>query len=360
MTRSGALTSKTTSCPACGQGFIASRKGHLYCSDTCRKKAHKARKQAVSSAKRRRRIDGKLKKLSSNPFGQYLVRELRRAGSVEVLRGHTKASLDKLVELRVDCNRYSGYLDGRSTGSYELSHIYPVNGAQGLGRLHPDNLVIALRDFNRARALEEPLEVDHLCCDYALLDKKWHIQDGMTASQILKLARKFLKADFDSWLSGFPLPASRRVVLERALTALGHKKTDLKRLKLDEIRGLAEEAGCSEFKPYGATVDSYRVVSQQLVNRYPDNVLTIVGSLLDDFHLSMSPTALEGVAEESDHPAIRDFIAEQGNRLLHSMPYAVNFNGQHLCCWVSGVSSTRKADAGAPCSMPDDMDDDSL
>ena len=80
----------SVACPVCAGAFSPTRRGHLYCSETCRKRHHKQEKAKETRAKKARRIAAKFKKLSTTPFGKYLVRELKRAGSVEVLRGHTK------------------------------------------------------------------------------------------------------------------------------------------------------------------------------------------------------------------------------------------------------------------------------
>ena len=133
----GKAVLKSVACPACGGLFKPVRKGHLYCSETCRKRYHKQSKAKLSAANRAKRLATKLRKLANTSFGKYLTRELRRAGGLKVLRGHSKASLNKLVKLRSRCNTVSGYSSGKPRGTYELPHICASQGNHGLGRLRP-------------------------------------------------------------------------------------------------------------------------------------------------------------------------------------------------------------------------------
>jgi hypothetical protein len=168
----GQTVQVSLACPACAGAFSPTRSGHLYCSETCRKRQHKQDKAKETNVKKARRIAAKFKKLSTTPLGKYLVRELKRAGSVEVLRGHAKTSLGPLVKLRSRCNTVSGYDEGKPRGAYELSHIYAAQGKDGLGQLHPKNLVSAPRAFNRRIGAAGSVDWEEFYVDYPLLEYK--------------------------------------------------------------------------------------------------------------------------------------------------------------------------------------------
>jgi predicted nucleic acid-binding Zn ribbon protein len=76
---------KKLTCKHCVGLFQPIRTGNYYCSDTCRKLAFKSKTKAKTQAKRNRKLSEKLKKLANSAFGIYLVKELRRAGTAEIL-----------------------------------------------------------------------------------------------------------------------------------------------------------------------------------------------------------------------------------------------------------------------------------
>ena len=333
----GKVTLTSVACQGCGGAFIAFRKSHKYCSESCRKRAFKASKQAVSAKNRGRRISLKLKKLSSNTFGQYLVRELRRAGSVEILRGHNKDTLNELVALRKACNRFSGYGEGVAIGSYELSHIYPVNGKDGLGRLHPVNLVITSKEFNRSRGSTEPEDELLRVCDYALLENKWVIPEGATASKILKMARRFVGVPFDAWLSGFVLAANQTEVLTKSLRKLGYKKKELEVLTFQGLRELMKKEEQYVFQLKAQTAMPFEVALAQLTRLYPNHSLTMTASLIEKVQGRLDMVHHEGLASETELVELAAFIVIQSNLLLHNLPYQTKWQERELTEWISGI-----------------------
>jgi hypothetical protein len=68
-------------------------------------------------------------------------------------------SLGALFELFKLRSKVSGYVDGKPTGAYELSHIWPVKGNQyKMGLLHSQNLVLAPARLNRSHGSKTPSE----------------------------------------------------------------------------------------------------------------------------------------------------------------------------------------------------------
>ena len=333
----GKVTPISVACHGCGGAFIALRTSHKYCSDTCRKRAFKASKQAVSAKKNSRKISIKLKKLITNSFGQYLVRELRRAGSVEVLRGHNKDTLNELADLRKACNRFSGYGEGLAIGSYELSHIYPVNGKDGLGRLHPINLVITSKEFNRSRGTKEPEDEALRVCDYALLENKWVIPEGAKASKILTMARRFVGVQFDTWLSSFVLAAKPTEVMTKRLRKIGYTKKALEVLTFDGLRDLMEKEDQPVFRMKVLTEEPFEVTLTQLTRLYPNHSLTKTAALIHEVNFALGIIPYEGLASEAELVDLADFIVNQGNLLLHNLPHQTTWQGREFNEWISGA-----------------------
>ena len=317
----------SVACPVCAGAFSPTRRGHLYCSETCRKRHHKQEKAKESRAKKARRIGAKFKKLSTTPFGKYLVRELRRAGSVEVLWGHSKTSLAELVRLRNRCNTVSGYDEGKPRGTYELSHIYASQGRHGLGRLHPKNLVIAPKTFNRRLGAAGDDDWLDLYVDYPLLEDTWKLNPEMTAEQVLTLARRYLKEPFDAWLSSFAVSASQHQTLTKKLIEQGYKRADLVGLDLDELKELASEEEIPVFTPDTESCAEIEVLCEELERHKPRSLVLATALVLSHLNwIKNEDEVLFRLKKEDIEKAIL-FVCEQGWRELHRVPFTQVWRG---------------------------------
>ncbi|WP_338807654.1 hypothetical protein V8U11_16020 [Pseudomonas chlororaphis] len=140
MTTQTTTTAKTSArpyCKHCRKRFTAKTAKQIYCARTCKDKA-------VGNS---RRVDP-MEKAMKCAFFYYLAGECIRAGTLEILRGHTVETLSALHELYKANMRYNGYGD---RNDYELSHIHPVKGSQdNIGLLFADNLVSAPKALNRS------------------------------------------------------------------------------------------------------------------------------------------------------------------------------------------------------------------
>jgi hypothetical protein len=317
----------SVACPVCAGAFSPKRIGHLYCSETCRKRNHKQEKAKETKAKRARKLAAKFKKLGANSFGKYLVRELRRAGSVEVLRGHTKTSLGALVRLRTRCNTLSGYDEGRPRGTYELSHIYAAQGKDGLGRLHPRNLVIAPKAFNRSIGASGSGGWDDLYVDYSLSQKKWILKEDTRADDVLKLARKYLKDAFDDWLSSFTITTSQHEALTKKLIEQGHKKSALIGLDLDALKDLASSADIAVFTADSACQSEASVLCKELARKIPNSKLLSLIQTLVDVRWATNQQEVLYRLQEKDIEVATQFVCQQGWRQLHRMEFKTEWRG---------------------------------
>jgi hypothetical protein len=127
---------KQKTCKHCKKRFRPSVSTAIYCNRTCKDQ---------SSNKSRRKDP--MEKAMRCAFFYHLARECIRAGTLEILRGHTVESLSELHELYKANMRYNGYGD---RNDYELSHIAPVKGHDFIGLLYADNLVSTPKALNRS------------------------------------------------------------------------------------------------------------------------------------------------------------------------------------------------------------------
>lgn len=135
-TTKAAVKQKTCKNPDCKKRFRPSVATAIFCTRTCKDKC---------SNKSRRKDP--IEKAMKCAFFYFLARECMRAGTLEILRGHTVETLSALHELYKANMRYNGYGD---VNDYELSHIAPVRGHAFIGLLYADNLVSAPKALNRS------------------------------------------------------------------------------------------------------------------------------------------------------------------------------------------------------------------
>ncbi|VVP92030.1 hypothetical protein PS914_03220 [Pseudomonas fluorescens] len=135
-TTTAVKTSARPYCKHCKKRFTAKTAKQIYCTRTCKDKALGAS----------RKVDP-MEKAMKCAFFYYLAGECRRAGTLEILRGHTVETLSALHSLYKANMVYNGYGD---VNDYELSHIHPVKGHAFIGLLFADNLVSAPKTLNRS------------------------------------------------------------------------------------------------------------------------------------------------------------------------------------------------------------------
>ncbi|SDW30270.1 hypothetical protein SAMN05444064_10224 [Pseudomonas syringae] len=124
-------------CIRCSKVFTTSTATKKYCSVQCSRKTANGKRPKVDRIEKARH---------SAPFYR-LVQECKRAGTLEVLKGHTAQSLLDVIQLQAmafKCNQYG------TARLFELSHIAPVEGQTHIGMYYADNLVLSPQKPNKA------------------------------------------------------------------------------------------------------------------------------------------------------------------------------------------------------------------
>ena len=346
---------KKIKCSHCEALFEPTRKGHLHCSDTCRKLRNKAKNKVISDQKRKRRLAEKVKKLASSTFGRYLVREIKRAKTVQILTGHSADSLKALVALRRRCTTASGYEEGEPLGTYELSHIWPVKSTNSIGLLSVENLVIAPKSFNRQHAQKFPVHalIGKAISDADLTDQ-WKVVEGMDSPQVLKLARSFIGEEFDRWLASFLISNSQRDQLIKNLVKAGLPKKRLQELKLRQLKALAEE----EEVPYfdiSTNPQDVRWLLREETERL--GVGLELGLLLDRLEREdcpLEPSGWHFEGERQDQEEFEKFVIEQAFLCLHGQPHSDLWKDQPISDFVREKVHESKAKTSPKLVSEDD------
>ncbi|SEE54530.1 hypothetical protein [Pseudomonas coleopterorum] len=124
-------------CSKCSKVFTTPTASKKYCSVQCTRKTANSKRPKVDHIEKARH---------SAPFYR-LVQECKRAGTLEVLKGHTAQSLLEVIQLQAlafKCNQYG------TARLFELSHIAPVEGQTQIGMYYADNLVLSPQKPNKA------------------------------------------------------------------------------------------------------------------------------------------------------------------------------------------------------------------
>lgn len=347
---------KVIKCSHCKALFKPVRKGHVHCSDTCRKLRNKAKKKVISDQKRKRRLAEKVKKLASSTFGRYLTREIQRAKTVKILTGHSAESLKALVALRRRCTIASGYEEGEPLGTYELSHIWPVKSAHSIGLLCVENLVIAPKSFNRQHAQKFPV---HALIGKAIpaadLTDQWKVVEGMNSPQVLKLARSFVGEEFDRWLTSFLISNSQRDQLIKNLVKAGLPKRRLQDLKLRQLKALAEEEEVPYFDISTNPQDVRSLLSEETERLGVGRELGLLLDRLESEDCSLVPSGWHFEGERKDQEEFEKFVIDQAFLCLHGQPFSELWKGQPVSDFVREKVYESKPES-APKPVLDDDD----
>lgn len=178
-TTKAAVKQKTCKNPYCKKRFRPTVKTAIYCNRSCKDK----------TINKRLKKDP-MEKALKTAFFYYIARECLRAGTLEILRGHTAESLSDLYNLYKTNMRHNGYGD---RNEYELSHIAPVKGHDFIGLLYAENLVSAPKALNRAHSTKYygcGKSIHRLTLDSKHnVDKRWDKESEVVA-RVLKYLGK--------------------------------------------------------------------------------------------------------------------------------------------------------------------------
>jgi hypothetical protein len=315
----------------------------LYCSATCRKLQFKAKKRAESRQKGSRRLGVKLEKLSSSGFGKYLVRELKRAGTVQILKGHNSESLADLVALKRRSTTAAGYENGETLGAYELSHIYPVGSSRSknIGLLNSKNLTIAPKEFNRKHSTKIPYcgyQGQYLSKDN--LEVKWRVLDSQSSTEILQLARKYIGADFDAWLSKHVVNPTQKQALIKQLQKAGFDKERLKDMPLEQLKSMAADEDVAYFHMSKDPEHIKTILFEELLRLGIENDLLTALEYLEaeDWSLFSSPEIVF-VGVDSERMQFEEFLIEQSLACLHGQSYSNKWREKVVLDWFKKIEN---------------------
>jgi hypothetical protein len=259
------LSKKT--CKHCGSHFKTTHKSKQYCTEKCQNDAKCARYYKSKKTTQVNRYETKRKKLLATGFGRWLLKECQRAETVQILEGHTVESLNDLFELFKRRSKASGYVDGKPTGAFELSHIWSVKGnKQKMGLLHPQNLVLAPARLNRSHGSKTPSEgfegIGRYVPTSALLSR-FSVSKGDSLAQVERQVFQLLGTTWQQFVATLVIQQGQQEQLRKKI-----EKTLDTRLPIDltfeQLKAMAEESGVSYFSANFSAYSAVSVLAKEL------------------------------------------------------------------------------------------------
>lgn len=333
-------------CNHCKAPFTTSQISAKYCSDECKAEVKSLKAKKATQAKAERRVS----RLRRTGFGQYLVRECIRAKSVQILSHHTPETLHQLDRLRSGCFVNNGSTDEKT---YELSHICPANGKGLVGLLHPHNLVISDKTFNRKRGTDYSGGGKFIT--RLSLQQEWYVDSSTPVSQVYAKIERFLGQALKGYLEEHSPAFSykekiinklvRKALSEQVFTSATDKKAyedktrrTLHHLDIEQLEymALSKELKLSTFD---RCTTRYLPLMMSEVERFKSYGVEIDPTFyaFAEYLYSLESFGAEGVMEvenndyretEFTFDSIQYWMAKQLNKLLHKEKPERQFNGK--------------------------------
>lgn len=142
----------------------------------------------------------------------YLVRQCRRAKTIQILTGHNLKSFIETMEL----------VRNRPRGDVKLCHIAPVKGENSTGLFHCRNLFYGGTYQNRRFGKK------YISGGLSILNKhllsKWDVDDDTSTNHILLKIEEFLGNIVQDYLEVSPVRKSKRYQAIKSIIEIDHSK----------------------------------------------------------------------------------------------------------------------------------------
>lgn len=337
---------RSRTCHHCKVSYQPIRKDQKFCSTACKTESVKSKAKKATQAKLERRVS----RLRRTGFGQYLVRECVRAKSVQILSLHTAETLHQLDRLRTGCFIANGSTDEKT---YELSHICPANSKGLVGLLHPHNLVISDKTFNRKRGTDYSGGGKFIT--RLSLKTEWYIDSNTPMSQVYSKIEKFLGATLKEYLEEHSpkLSYKERIInklIRKALSEQVFDSATAKKAWEDKTRRTLHHVDIEELEQMALAKELKLFTFDKCPTRYLPLMMSEAerfksyGVEIDptfyafaEYLYSLESFGAEGVMEvenndyretEFTFDSIQHWMAKQLNKLLHREKPERLFNGK--------------------------------
>lgn len=178
-------------CSHCDTAYVTPQYNSKYCSSACRVASNNANARNKKESSRLSKAEKRIARLPVSEHWLWLSREVRRAGTVECLQGHTPETLTQLFSLYNYKHRTYAFNPESKKSKFHMAHIQPVKGMHSVGCLHPYNLFIAPALANQVHSTKS-YEGMGLSVSRHSLKRKWLISGDLSDKDVLEKVRKYL------------------------------------------------------------------------------------------------------------------------------------------------------------------------
>lgn len=214
------------------EGGSKQDKNKIYCSKICNKYFNR-KKAALKTRSAKRKSNLRL-----NSEFRYLVGQCKRAGTAQILYGHSLESFLETMDLLIN----------RPKGDVELCHISPVKGKGCIGLFHCRNLFYGGAHQNRK--FGNKYVTGGLAISKDDLDLKWSIPKGMKSDDVLVKIEEYLGDVLLKYLEIRPVIKSRKVPIIKKILGID-SSSDFDTLMGRSLKALTEQwANITHTRPY--------------------------------------------------------------------------------------------------------------
>lgn len=347
---------QTKICTYCKTEYQTKRTDQKYCYPSCRvthtREQIKIQRVRKAEAREKEKSLNKSNLFNETGFASLLVRECRRARTVEILKHTDSEGLLSLLQLTRNRTSYSGIDSGKVGTAFHLSHIYPVVGENRIGLYSVNNLVIASDDYNRKRSNKIPTalgNLDFYSISKSDLQSKYLVSDSDSFSSVLLKIKRYLGS---SVLEPF-YKVARQTKTEKnklidKLVKLGFNKSELKYLDKEDLHKLLQSKGEATQSTYSRpSLSEIEVCKLELIRTgNTDSVLYWLAAALTQRREKDKPN-IPDINWNLSYPINKyeEFVVQQVNNLLHKEPYSLGIDSKHLVEYFSikeGSTATSK------------------
>lgn len=322
----------TKSCKHCNENFLTSKANKLFCSRKCKESHTTFIRRENAQKLRLKRLKTREFLLNGSAFARYLVTEVKRAGTLEILHKVTSNELLEILKITRNRTKYNGIYKGKVERHFEISHIIAVKDPSRLGLLHPLNMVIAPSNFNRKRGTYSSLLNVGLSLPRTQLKSNFIVNKHEDFSAVLRRIKRYLgKSTIEDFLSQAKVYLSQRNQLLKKLSKFTNLP-DLTKLSTEDLHLLLAAKGISTSSTFSRSGFSTLKVAHLELERFKKTDSVIYWALevlvirsenrFSESYCSSSPS----ISEQD----LVEFVLNQAWSLLHGDPYDVFINGKHL------------------------------
>lgn len=365
-------------CSYCDTAYVATQYKSKYCTPACRVASNNANARNKKESTRLSKAEKRIARLPVSEHWLWLSREVRRAGTVECLQGHTPETLTQLFDLYNYKHRTYAFNPESRTSKFHTAHIQPVKGTHFVGCLHPHNLFIAPALANQVHSTKS-YEGMGLSVSRASLKRKWLIADDLSDKEVLVKVVKYLGSVLVEYADNNKIDTSPRLSqarwINKNIPDCGFSLSQLEKMgkrELDKIRANFEnkelyEMDLSPRRSILVALDeSIRLAEQLPAGTHRDNIAFFTPVLRAvAAWLSREPDQ-EGLSTVLDRPygamwaplklrdgmdasKLRDFVSFQTFQAMQGAPVdkklVVNTLRKYLCVTVLSPDYSRSNDS---------------